>query len=167
MTTLVTQNTIESTLFNTLANISGTQTITNKTLKIAKERATITNLAPTSTINFDVATQSILVYNTATTNYNLAIRGSLTATLSSMLAIGDSIGICLIVPNGTTPYYLNSISIDGITQTPKYQSGVPFAAGNANSTDMYNILIIKTNLSQASGFTLGTYDIYASQTKFA
>jgi hypothetical protein len=167
MTTLVTQPTIESSLFNSLANISANQVISNKTLKTAKERTTVTGTPATGTINFYVDTQSIMVYNTATANFNLAIQYSSTELLTNKLNISDSIGICLIVPIGATPYFLTGISIDGVVQTPKYQSGIAFSGGNTNATDMYNILIVKTNLSQESNFTRGKYEIFASQTKFA
>jgi hypothetical protein len=165
MTTLVTQNTIESTLFNSLATISGSQPMSNKTLKVFKETATITNTAATGTLNFDVATQAISVYNTATGNFNVAVRAnSAGANLNSVLSVGESIGICLIVPNSSTAYFLTGISIDSVAQTVRYQSGIGFTAGNPNATDMYNILIIKTGT--VSGST-GTYLVYASQTKFA
>jgi hypothetical protein len=148
-----------------LATLTGSQILANKTIKTTKESVNIVNAAPTSTTNFDVATQAISVYNTATTNFNLVVRSDSTTSLSSVLSVGESIGICLIVPNGTTAYYLTGITIDGVAQTPKYQSGIAFAAGNRNATDMYNILIIKTGVTVTPG--VGTYLVYVSQTKFA
>lgn len=163
MTTLVKAATIESSLYNSLATLTGTQTLANKTLKVTKEAVTITNTAAAGSLNFDVATQAISVYNTATSNFNIAVRGDATTNLNSVLAVGESIGICLIVPNLSTAYYLNAISIDSVAQTPRYQSGIPFTAGNPNATDMYNIFIIKTGTVNA---TTGLYQVYASQTKF-
>jgi hypothetical protein len=164
MTTLVKAATIESSLYNSLATLTGTQTLVNKTLKVTKEAVTVTNTAAAGSLNFDVATQAIMVYNTATSNFNIAVRGDANTNLNSVLAVGESIGICLIVPNGNVPYYLTAISIDNVAQNPIFQSGVVFFAGNMNSTDMYNLFIIKTGTANA---TTGLYQIYASQTKFA
>jgi hypothetical protein len=157
--TLIVQNAIDPQLINSLATLTGSQTLANKTIKTTKEKVTVTGVAPTSTTNFDVVTQAIVVYNTATNNFILNVRGDANTTLSSLLAVGESIGITLLVPNGSTAYYMNGLTIDGVAQTPKYQSGISFTAGNSNSTDMYNIFILRTGV--------GTYQVYASQTKFA
>jgi len=164
MTTLVTQATIEPSLYNNLTTLTGSQILANKTIKTTKESVNIVNAAPQSTTNFDVATQAISVYNTATNNFNLNIRTNSTTPLSSVLAIGESIGISLIVPNGSTAYYLTGITIDGTARSVKYQGGIAFAAGNINSTDMYNIFIMRTGTLSIG---VGSYLVYASQTKFA
>jgi hypothetical protein len=164
MTTLITQATIQPTLFNTLATLTGTQNISNKTIKTTKESLSVVNSSATGVLYFDVATQAISVYNTATANFSLVVRVDSSTNLASALAVGESIGITLLVPNAATPYYLTTITIDGAVQTPKYQSGIAFAAGNANSVDMYNIFIMRTGTVSAN---VGTYQIYASQTKFA
>lgn len=162
--TLVVQNALDPALYNSLATLSGSQTMTNKTIKTTKEKVTVVGAAPSSTTNFDVVTQAISVYNTATNNFTINVRGDATTTLASLLAVGESIGIALLVPNGAGAYYMNGLSIDGAAQTPKYQSGIVFAAGNTNSTDMYNIFIIRTGTASPG---LGTYQVYASQTKYA
>ena len=65
------------------------------------------------------------------------------------------------MPNGATPYFLTGIQIDGVTSgvSTKYQSGVNFTLGNASSTDIYMLFIVKN--------TGGTWNVYASQTKYA
>lgn len=158
--TLIVQNTIDPSLFATLATTQGSQTVANKTLKAVKEPVTIANAAPTSTTNFDVATQSIVVYNQATTNFTLNVRGGENQTFNSMLAAGESITINLFVPNGTTAYYPSTIMIDGNVISPKYQGGIAYTSGNSNSIDLYVLFIIKTSTSP-------TYQVYMSQTKFA
>ena len=159
--TLVVQNTLDPTLYNSLATLTGSQVIANKTLKVVKEPVTLAGAAPGGTIDFDVATQSIILYNTATQNFILNIRGNATTTLSSLLEVGESVSITLLVPNGATPYFLTGIQIDGVTSgvSTKYQSGVNFTLGNASSTDIYMLFIVKN--------TGGTWNVYASQTKYA
>lgn len=162
--TLIVQNAIDPNFVNSLVTATSSQTLANKTIKTTKEKVTVVGTAPTSTTNFDVVTQAISVYNTSSTNFTLNVRGDATTTLASLLAVGESIGIALLVPNGSTPYYMSAITIDGTAQTPKYQSGLAFAAGNASSTDMYNIFIIRTGTASTG---VGTYQVYISQTKFA
>lgn len=162
--TLIVQNAIDPNFVNSLVTATSSQTLSNKTIKTTKEKVTVVAAAPTSTTNFDVVTQAIVVYNTSTNNFTLNVRGDATTTLASLLAVGESIGIALLVPNGAGAYYMTGVTIDGISQTPKYQSGIAFAAGNASSTDMYNIFIIRTGTASPG---VGTYQVYASQTKFA
>jgi hypothetical protein len=159
--TLVVQNALDPTLYNSLATLTGSQVIANKTLKVVKEPVTIVGTAPGGTTDFDVATQSISVYNTATQNFILNVRGNSTTTLDSLLAVGESVGITLFVPNGLTAYYLTNITVDGGTgtRTLKYQGGIPIVFGNSSSTDVYVVYIIKT--------ATNTWDIYVSQTKYA
>ena len=161
MTTLVKAATIESSLYNSLTTLTGTQTLANKTFKTAKENVTIVATAPPTIVNFDIATQPILWYNSNTTaNFTVNIRGEGTTptTLNSLLSVGDSITANLFVQNGTTPYYPTAYQIDGVAQTPLYQGVVPYTTGNQFATDLYVMFIIKTAAS--------TYKLFVSQTKF-
>jgi hypothetical protein len=159
MTTLIVPAALDTTIPNVLATLTGKQNLSNKTLKTTKETVTVTGIAAGGAMNFDVATQSISVYNTASANFSLTIRADATNNLGSVLNVGESIGICLIVPNGTTAYYLTGITIDGSGRTIKWLGGVPVVSGNVSATDIYNIAIIKTAST--------TYQVYASQSKFA
>ena len=60
---------------------------------------------------------------------------------------------------GTTPYYANSLLIDGVTVTPRWQDALSPTGGNASSIDIYNYTIIKT--------ANGTYTVLGSQSRFA
>ena len=101
------------------------------------------------------------MYNTATQNFILNVRGNSTTTLNSLLAVGESVGITLFVPNGLTAYYLSGIIVDGGagTRTIQYQNANPIAAGNSSCTDVYVVYLIKT--------AANTWSVYVSQTKYA
>jgi hypothetical protein len=157
--TLVVKNTLDTDFLNTLATLTDSQTLSNKTIKATKEKVSLVGVTPASTTNFDIVTQPIVVYNTATTNFTLNVRGDATTTLNSVLAVGESITASLFVPNGDIAYYPTAYQIDGITITPKYQGGAVFNSGNANCTDLYILFIIK--------LAANSWSAYVSQTKFA
>ena len=135
--------------------------VQNKILVAPEERTTVSATAATGTINYDALTQGVLYYTTnASANWTLNIRGSSTATLSSILAVGDAITVTFLVQQGTTAYYPTALQIDGSAVTPKYQGGTAWSAGNASSIDAYVYTVIKTASTP-------TYTVFASQTKFA
>ena len=135
--------------------------VQNKILVAPEERTTVSATAATGTINYDALTQGVLYYTTnASANWTLNIRGSSTATLSSILAVGDAITVTFLVQQGTTAYYPTALQIDGSAVTPKYQGGTAWSAGNASSIDAYVYTVIKTASTP-------TYTVVASQTKFA
>jgi hypothetical protein len=90
----------------------------------------------------------------------LNIRGNSTTTLSSVLAVGDSITVVFLVQQGSTAYYGSTFQVDGSTIVPKWQTGTAPTGGNASSIDAYVYTIIKTAATP-------TYTVLASQTKFA
>lgn len=153
------------------ATLTGTQTLTNKTLTTpvingaildrTEENWNIVASAATGTINFDVLTASIWYYTSnASANHTVNVRGDGSTTLSSLLAVGDSITVVWANTNGATAYYPNTFQVDGSSITPKWQGGTAPAAGNASSVDMYVYTIVKTAATP-------TYTVFASQTKFA
>lgn len=155
---------------SSLATLTGTQTLTNKTLttpvvnnarlKSPEELTSVSATAATGTINFDANTQSDVFYTTnASANWTLNVRGDSSTTLSSMLAVGDSITVTFKVTNGTTAYYQTAFQIDGSAVTPKWQGGLAPTGGNASSIDVYTFNIVKTAATP-------TYTVFASQTKF-
>jgi hypothetical protein len=148
------------TQLNASATLTGTQTLTNKTLTspainnststgsiliAPEERTTVSATAATGTVNFDASTQGVLYYTTnASANWTLNVRGSSGATLSSILAVGDAITVSFLVTNGSTAYYQTAFNIDGSAVTPKYSGGTAPASGNASSIDVYTYTIVKT-----------------------
>ena len=117
--------------------------------------------AATGTINFDVKTASIWYYTSdASADHTINVRGDGSTTLSSLLAVGDSITIVWANTNGATAYWPSTLQIDGTTVTPKWQGGTAPTGGNASSLDLYTYVIVKTAATP-------TYTVLASQTKFA
>lgn len=117
--------------------------------------------AATGTINFDVKTASIWYYTSdASADHTINVRGDNSSTLSSLLAVGDSITIVWANTNGATAYWPSTLQIDGTTVTPKWQGGTAPTGGNASSLDVYTYVIVKTAATP-------TYTVLASQTQFA
>jgi len=154
---------------STVATLTGSQTLTNKTLTAPiitdavirgfEEDVNVVASAATGTINFDVSTASVWYYTSnATANHTLNFRYSSGATLSSVLAVGDAITLVWLNTNGATAYYPNVIQIDGNAVTPKVPAAI--SAGNASAIDAYTFTIIKTAATP-------TYTVLETQTKFA
>lgn len=161
---------------DTLVGRATTDTLTNKTLTSPvvttvdltggvvdqlQEDWNIVASAATGTINFDVKTASVWYYTSdATANHTINVRGDSSTTLSSLMAVGDSITVVWANTNGTTAYRPSAFQVDGSSVTPKWQGGAAPTAGNASSVDLYVYTIVKTAATP-------TYTVFASQTKFA
>jgi len=147
-----------------LRNLSGsaitTGTMTGTIVDQLEENWNIVASAATGTINFDVKTASIWYYTSnATANHTVNVRGDGSTTLSSLLAVGDSITVVWANTNGATAYYPNAFQVDGSSVTPKWQGGTAPTAGNASAIDVYSYVIVKTAATP-------TYTVFASQTQF-
>lgn len=133
--------------------------IVRSTLSSAVEPTTITSVAATGTIIYEINSQSVLYATaSASANWTLNITFSKAQSLDSYLAINQSITCVHIVSQGATAYYNNVVQIDGTTVTPKWQGGTAPTAGNASSWDIYSYTITKTANT--------TYIVFASQTQF-
>ena len=134
---------------------------TNALLVAPKETINIVASAPTATTNFDVITAGVWYYTVTTSavNFTINFRGSSSATLDSLLSVGQSISVVLLNTNGASAFYATAITVDGSAPAAlKWQSAAP-TAGNANAIDSYAATIIKT--------ASATFTVLASQTKFA
>ena len=108
----------------------------------------------------DIETSSVWLFtNNPTADFTLDFRWNSTTTLGAALATGKTVTLTLLFTQGATAYRPSTINIDGSLVTPKWQSGVAPAAGNANAIDVYQFAIVKTGV--------GTYTILGSLTKFA
>jgi len=130
------------------------------TIKSPTETANIVASAATGTINFNTETSTVWYYTTnSSANHTINFRYSSSASLDSVLSIGESITVVWMNTNGATPYYPNVIQIDGSTVTPKWSGGTAPSAGNASSVDVYAFNIVKT--------ASATFVVLGSQSKFA
>ncbi len=131
-------------------------------IKSLVESATITGAAPAATTQFDLMTQAVQYYTSnATTNFTLNVRGNGSTSLNTVMQVGQSASIALMVTNGSPAYYMSAINIDSTASgvTVKYINGTSLSSGNANSIDIYNITVIKT--------ASAAYTVLVVQTKFA
>lgn len=135
---------------------------TNSILNAPLEVTNVSATAATGTVNVEVGSLGSVWYYTtnASANFTLNFRKSSSVSLSTLLAVGQSVTVVFLNTNGATAYYPTAFQIDGSAVTPKWQGGTAPASGNANAIDAYSFTIIKTAATP-------TYTVLASQTKFA
>lgn len=134
--------------------------LTSPVFVASEERWNIVTSAATGTINVNVLTASAWYYTTASSaNWTLNFRGSDTATMNSILSVGDSITVAFASLNGATPYRPTAFQIDASAVTPIWQGGTAPTSGNASATDVYSFTIVKTAVTP-------TYVVFASQTQY-
>lgn len=143
-----------------IPSVSSNDTLTSKTLSGPREVINTSATAATGTVQFDTTGACVMYYTSnASGNWTLNVRGNSGLTLNSYVSAGTSITITFLVTNGTTAYYPTSLTIDGTTQTVRWQGGTAPTSGNASSIDAYVYTILKT--------AANTYTVLGSQTKFA
>jgi hypothetical protein len=158
-TTIPTSKTLVDT--NSTQTLSG-KTLTNPLLSSPEESINIIGSAPTATQAIDFVTSGVHYFTSnSTSNVTLNFRGDATpTTLNSMMAIGGSVTINVMITNGSTAYRATAFQIDGNSITPKWSGGTAPSAGNASSIDLYSFNIVKT--------ADATFTIFASgASKFA
>ena len=138
----------------------GNLALNNATIEAIQEPANITATAANATINIDILS-NVVVYCTAnaTGNFTVNFRGNSGTTFNNAVPANTSISSTLITAQGATAYYNSLVQVDGSTVTPKWQGGGAPTSGNANATDTYVYVVMKS--------AVNTYTILASQTKFA
>lgn len=134
----------------------------NSPLNAPLEVVNVSATAATGTINVEVGSLGSVWYYTtsASANFTLNFRKSSSVSLSTLLAVGQSVTITFLNTNGATAYYPTAFQIDGSAVTPKWQGGTAPASGNASAVDAYTFTIIKTASTPS-------YLVLASQTKFS
>jgi hypothetical protein len=138
------------TSLNILGTTSVYETIENVTLIGAQS----------GTYNYELLDGAIQ-YSTAnaTANVNLNFRGNSTTTANSIIANGKSITATYLLTNGTTPYQVGNVSIDGTSSTIKWVGGAA-PIRYSNTIQSYTFTIIKTSTSP-------TYTVLGSMTRYA
>lgn len=114
------------------------------------------NSSPISgAVNVDLIGPSTKYYTANSAgNWTLNFRGNSTVTTNSYLANSRSAEVTILVKQGSTAYYPNGFSIDGIAVSPKWLNGVAPTSGDPNSINSYTFNIIKTSSS--------TYTVFAN-----
>ena len=160
-TTALTLGTDQSATFANKVTITGTTSALGLVVTNMAEATTVSATSATGTVTYDVTTQSILYYTVAAVaNWTMNFRASSTASLDSVMAIGQTITVVFLATNGGAAAYWNSVvQIDGSSVTPKWQGGTAPTFGNTSSIDAYTYTIIKTGSA--------TFTVLASQTRFA
>ena len=138
----------------------GNLALNNATIENIQEPANITATAANATINIDILS-NVVVYCTAnaTGNFTVNFRGNAGTTFNNAVPANVSVSASLVTAQGATAYYNSLVQVDGNTVTPKWQGGTAPTTGNANATDTYVYVVMKS--------AVNTYTILASQTKFA
>lgn len=135
-------------------------TVSSAAEPVLVDSTTVAGTAPTATVNFDVANQSVVfLTSNAGANWTVNFRGSAGTQLNSFMSVGQSVTVALLATQGGTAYYNSAVQVDGTSVTPKWQYGTAPTSGNASSIDIYVYTIVKTANS--------TFTVYAAQTKFA
>ena len=113
-----------------------------------------------SDVDFDTQTQGVVLSTaSATANYTVNLRGSASASLDSVMDVGESITVAYISKNNNVTYYNTTVKVDGTGVTPVWQGGSAPSGGNVSSNDVYTYTAIKTAGS--------TFTVLAAQTQFA
>jgi hypothetical protein len=164
-TTLAGANLPVTTANNTFTgtqSFTGTSSALAIVLNDAAEVVTVSAIAATGTINYDVTTQSVLFYTTnASGNFTVNLRASSGTSLNTAMSTGQSVTVAFLVTNGATAFFNNVVQVDGTTSgvTTRWQGGTAPSSGNASSVDIYSYTVIKT--------ANATFSVFAAQTRFA
>jgi len=155
--------------FTATQTFAGSSSVPSMILDNALEICTVTGTAASGALDIDISTQSVIFYNTATTNpWSLNFRASSGTPLSSFMSQGQSVTVAVLAQIGAVTNAFNSalsvggsaVTIDGVAPAAlRWQGGTAPTTGNANSIDVYTYTIIRTGPS--------SYTVLASQTRFA
>lgn len=125
------------------------------------EKCTLVASSPPAVTNIDLATSAVVYYTSNSANSIIInVRGDASTTLNSLMDIGQSATLAVMITCNNATHYVTSIRIDGtdVGVGTKWQGGIIPTAGNASSIDIYSFTVIKTAES--------TFNIFASQTRF-
>lgn len=148
--------------FNSTVTIAGNLNSSSSTqfTRDIIENVSVTGAALTGTVQVDLLGPSLKYYtNNPTANWSFNFRGNSTVPTSSYLSPGKAVTNTLLVPQGSTAYYVSSVRIDGTPVSVKWLGGAPPTTGNRNSIDVYTFTIMMIGV--------GSYVVYGSLTKYA
>lgn len=138
-----------------------TPTVVNPLMNAPREVVNFNGAAAGGAINIDILTASIWYYSgQSSTNVQLNFRGNSISTLNAYIPFGQSVTVLFGMRNGSTAYRPTAFSIDGVSQTIKWQGGTQ-PNGNPNSNDIYVFTIIKSSASSP------VYEVLGSQARYS
>jgi hypothetical protein len=112
-----------------------------------------------SGFNYDVKAGAVkLILAPSTGNGYVNFRGDSSTTLGSMMAVGESLSVSLMIAN-TTAYGVTSVTIDGSSPNTFRWLGGTAPTKSSSAIDAYSFTIIKSGSA--------TYEVFASMSKFA
>ena len=143
-----------------LQGIQGTNAAATNTAVVGLlEAGNYVAAATSGTLAINITTSTVWYYTVASTS-SFVLNFTSTASINSLLAIGQSVSVAVLNTTGAaTTSYPTAFQVDSASVTPKWQNGSTPSAGSVSSIDAYTFTILKTANS--------TYTVLASQTKFA
>jgi hypothetical protein len=156
---------------STAVTLTGAQTLTNKTITAPHiidglfqgSEEVIAGIGGTFTssgFTYNVSSGTVQwLSSNATGNGAVNIQYTPGTTLNSSMANNTAITVVLGIANGTTPYYVNALTIDGSAPALlKWAGGTAPTSGNASSQDWYQFTVIKVSSAN--------FYVFASQSKY-
>lgn len=122
-------------------------TIDELIVKQVSETINVSATAATGTIAYDTFMQSAMYLTTnASANWTPNFRANSTVSLNDAMSNGQSITVAMMVTQGATAYFSNSVQINATTSgvTTRWLGAAIPTAGDVNAIDIYTYTIIKT-----------------------
>jgi hypothetical protein len=95
------------------------------------------------TMNLDLNTQQVYLYNTAaTTDFTLNLRGDGSNSLDNQLSAGNAISATVVVREGASLKALSAVQIDGAAQTVQWQNNN--SSLTISKLNVISLTVIKT-----------------------
>lgn len=134
-------------------------TVSASTLGSPAETGVISGTTNYSSQLIELSAGSVYYFTpNADRNITLNFRWTLATGLDSRLSTGQLITAAVLITQGTTPWFVQTVQVDNVTQAVRWQGGVAPSTGNASSIDVYGFTFIKMGAS--------TWVVLGSQTQF-
>jgi len=144
---------------STVVTTAGTQTLTNKTVTAATFSGTSTFEEITEVINTKTGATGTVAhdYSTGAIFYHSSISANFTANFTNVPTTDNrTIGLSLILSQGSTPYYCNAVQVNGSNVTIKWP-GAAAPTPVANRLEIQNILLVRVGSTWSAVSSLSSY----------
>ena len=93
----------------------------------------------------DVGNGMVHYYSTSgSSGITINIRKSASETLDSSLVVGETVAITLLASTNSTSYFVNTVQVDGSTQTVRWNGAEAPSESEGSGVDAYSFQVIKT-----------------------